>query len=60
MIHSTDWVTRPTDVLTVSENGIGVMKGPVVSILTNIGSPVSFTVAMHFTFVSYSCALLCG
>lgn len=39
LIHSTDWVTQPTNVLTVSDNGIGVMKGPVVSVLTNIGSP---------------------
>ncbi|KAF5391839.1 hypothetical protein D9757_001670 [Collybiopsis confluens] len=36
---SAPWVTAETQVLTTSQFGIAIMKGDVISILTNIGSP---------------------
>ncbi|KIK63779.1 glycoside hydrolase family 13 protein [Collybiopsis luxurians FD-317 M1] len=36
---STPWTTAATQVLTTSQYGIAIMKGDVISILTNIGSP---------------------
>jgi len=37
--NTTDWLKQETQVLTTSPYGMGVMKGPVISIVTNIGSP---------------------
>ncbi|KIY43712.1 glycoside hydrolase family 13 protein [Fistulina hepatica ATCC 64428] len=39
LVDNTDWVWQETEVLTTSEYGIAIMKGDVISILTNIGSP---------------------
>jgi alpha-amylase len=39
LVNSTDWVKQETQVLTTSQYGIAVMKGDVISIATNIGSP---------------------
>ncbi|KAF9532429.1 glycoside hydrolase family 13 protein [Crepidotus variabilis] len=39
LVNSTDWVKQPVQVMTASPEGIAIMKGPVISILTNIGSP---------------------
>ncbi|KAJ8508544.1 hypothetical protein ONZ45_g9193 [Pleurotus djamor] len=35
----TDWVKQPTHVLSVGPTGLCVMKGPAVTMVTNIGSP---------------------
>lgn len=35
----TNWLTSETEILTQSPHGIAIMKGPVITILTNIGSP---------------------
>lgn len=35
------WLNSSAEVLSTSPYGIGIMKGEVVTILTNIGSPVS-------------------
>ncbi|KAK0448344.1 glycoside hydrolase family 13 protein [Desarmillaria tabescens] len=35
----TDWLTSETEILTQSPHGVAIMKGPVITILTNIGSP---------------------
>ena len=34
------WLHAKTQVMTVSPIGIAIMKGPVVTVVTNIGSPV--------------------
>lgn len=39
LVQKDDWLKSKTEVLTVSEHGIAVIKGSVISILTNIGSP---------------------
>jgi len=39
LVNSTDWATTPTKVLSTQANGTVIMKGDVVTILTNIGSP---------------------
>jgi len=39
LVNTTDWVTQEAQILTSSPYGLGIMKGPVVSIVTNIGSP---------------------
>ncbi|PPQ74193.1 hypothetical protein CVT26_004490 [Gymnopilus dilepis] len=39
LVNTTDWVKQDAQILTSSPYGIGIMKGPVISILTNIGSP---------------------
>ena len=42
MINTTSsWVTTPMEVLSSTDNGIVFMKGDIITILTNIGSPVS-------------------
>ena len=38
---SSDWVTTPMQVLNQTPQGIVISKGPVITALTNIGSPVS-------------------
>ncbi|EKM82841.1 hypothetical protein AGABI1DRAFT_82568 [Agaricus bisporus var. burnettii JB137-S8] len=35
----TDWATQKTQILTASPYGIAVMKGKIISVVTNIGSP---------------------
>ena len=45
MINSTsDWVTTPMEVLSQTDEGIAFMKGSVITVLTNIGSPVSASI----------------
>jgi len=39
LVNTTDWVTQEAQILTSSPYGVGIMKGPVVSVVTNIGSP---------------------
>jgi alpha-amylase len=39
LVATSDWATQPTMLLTTSAEGIAIMKGPVLSIVTNIGSP---------------------
>lgn len=36
----TDWLKQEAHVLTTSTYGLAVMKGQVISVATNIGSPV--------------------
>ena len=40
LVNTTDWAKQETQVMTTSPYGIAIMKGPVVTIMTNIGSPV--------------------
>ncbi|KDQ60585.1 glycoside hydrolase family 13 protein [Jaapia argillacea MUCL 33604] len=46
---TTGWLTSPVQVLTTSPNGISIMKGNVVSVLTNIGSPPANTSVAVYT-----------
>ncbi|TFY81305.1 hypothetical protein EWM64_g2707 [Hericium alpestre] len=39
LVNSTDWAKSRTQVLNIESDGIAIMKGDVVTILTNIGSP---------------------
>lgn len=39
LVNTTDWAKQETQILTTSPYGIAIMKGPVISVLTNIGSP---------------------
>ncbi|EIM82537.1 glycoside hydrolase family 13 protein [Stereum hirsutum FP-91666 SS1] len=39
LTNQTDWAKTPAQVLTTEPDGIAIMKGEVLSILTNIGSP---------------------
>lgn len=39
LVNSSDWATQPATILTTSPQGIALMKGPVLSMLTTIGSP---------------------
>ncbi|KAL0947268.1 hypothetical protein HGRIS_013390 [Hohenbuehelia grisea] len=39
LVNRTDWTTQPTTVLTQSSVGIAIMKGDIISVLTNVGSP---------------------
>lgn len=39
LVNTTDWAKQEAQILTSSPYGLGIMKGPVVSIVTNIGSP---------------------
>lgn len=40
LVSSTDnWLNSTTEVLTTTDYGLAIMKGPVISIMTNIGSP---------------------
>ncbi|TFK42785.1 glycoside hydrolase family 13 protein [Crucibulum laeve] len=39
LANTTDWLKQETNVLTTSPYGMGIMKGSVISIVTNIGSP---------------------
>jgi len=41
LVNTTQWATSETTVLTASQYGIAFVKGDVISIMTNIGSPVS-------------------
>jgi alpha-amylase len=38
---TSSWTTSQAKVLTVTSNEIAIMKGDVISVMTNIGSPVS-------------------
>ena len=40
LVATTDWAKQETQMLTAAPEGVVIMKGPVISILTNIGSPV--------------------
>jgi hypothetical protein len=42
LVANTNWAQSRTQVLHVTSQGIVIMKGSVVTILTNIGSPVRF------------------
>jgi alpha-amylase len=42
LVGNTNWAQSRTQVLHVTSQGIAIMKGSVVTILTNIGSPVRF------------------
>jgi alpha-amylase len=39
-VSTSDWAKQETHLLTVAPEGVAIMKGPIISILTNIGSPV--------------------
>ncbi|KAI0057115.1 alpha-amylase [Artomyces pyxidatus] len=39
LVNNTDWATSRTQVLETAPDGISIMKGNVVTIMTNIGSP---------------------
>jgi len=39
LVNTTDWVKQETKILTTSPYGLAIMKGPVISVVTNIGSP---------------------
>ncbi|KAJ3486824.1 hypothetical protein NLJ89_g11774 [Agrocybe chaxingu] len=41
LVNTTDWVKQEAELLTTSPYGFALMKGSVISILTNIGSPFS-------------------
>ena len=40
-MNNTNWAGSRTQVLQVASDGLAIMKGNVVTIMTNIGSPVS-------------------
>lgn len=46
LTNQTDWAKTPAQVLTTEPDGIAIMKGEVLSILTNIGSPVSLPLSL--------------
>ena len=47
MINTTDsWATTPMQVLNYNDIGIVFQKGDIVTVLTNIGSPVSLSRAL--------------
>jgi len=39
LVNTTDWVKQEAQILTTSPYGVAIMKGPVISVVTNIGSP---------------------
>jgi len=39
LTNKTDWATQPAKVLTASRDGIAIVKGSALSVVTNIGSP---------------------
>ncbi|KAH9483823.1 Alpha-amylase A [Psilocybe cubensis] len=39
LVNTTDWATQEAQILTAGPQGLAIMKGPVISIVTNIGSP---------------------
>ncbi|KAF4614639.1 hypothetical protein D9613_002835 [Agrocybe pediades] len=39
LVNTTDWAKQEAQILTSSPHGIALIKGPVISIVTNIGSP---------------------
>ncbi|KLO12021.1 alpha-amylase [Schizopora paradoxa] len=39
LVNTTDWATTPMQVLTSSPNATAILKGKIVSVVTNIGSP---------------------
>jgi len=47
IVNTTDWVKQEAQILTLSPQGMAIMKGPVISIVTNIGSP-----AQNGTYIS--------
>ncbi|KAG6909822.1 hypothetical protein DXG01_015095 [Tephrocybe rancida] len=46
-VNTTNWASQETHILGMSEYGIAVMKGDIISVLTNIGSPVRFIHYLH-------------
>lgn len=40
LVSTSDWAKQETQLMTTGPEGVAIMKGPVISILTNIGSPV--------------------
>ena len=50
---TTDWAKQETQLMTTGPEGVAIMKGPVISILTNIGSPVRASKASLLYFVSF-------
>lgn len=51
LVNTTDWVTQEAQILTTSPYGLAIMKGPVISIVTNIGSPVHLSSFLELTIV---------
>jgi len=49
LVNNTDWAESRTQVLHVTSQGIAIMKGKVVTILTNIGSPPQNTSMFAYT-----------
>jgi len=39
LVNTTDWATTPMQVLTSGNNATAILKGKVISVVTNIGSP---------------------
>ncbi|KAH8102880.1 alpha-amylase [Cristinia sonorae] len=54
---SSDWLHKPTEVLTTDAHGIAIMKGDVLSVLTNIGSPPANVSMAVYTPYSNSLAM---
>jgi alpha-amylase len=52
LVNKADWVQKPTEVLTSSPHGIAILKGSVISVMTNIGSPAqnNTNIAVHSPF----------
>lgn len=46
LVNTTSWATQQAQILTTSTYGIAIMKGSVISIMTNIGSPVRVLVSL--------------
>ncbi|TFK25058.1 alpha-amylase [Coprinopsis marcescibilis] len=47
LIRTTDWLSTETVILTSSPHGVAFIKGTVISVLTNVGSPPS--IGTHIT-----------
>lgn len=52
LVATTDWAKQETQMLTAAPEGVVIMKGPVISILTNIGSPVCQNLLSAFSIFS--------
>lgn len=53
---TTDWLTSEMEVLTTTDTGISILKGSVISVMTNIGSPPANVSTAVYTPFSNSLA----
>ncbi|KZT44175.1 glycoside hydrolase family 13 protein [Sistotremastrum suecicum HHB10207 ss-3] len=58
LVNTTDWATSNTSVLTIGPNELAIMKGSVISVLTNVGSPPQNSSIAVYTPYPQSAALL--